>query len=663
MHLLDKLAALNASIESRDTALRTELQDKRRDAAREPETVRGLDAAPRDRGFFDGVGGPRLAEETIVLRTGRPVLAIVHDEAQLTFSDPDSEVWRDRLKQVSTALMDAARAVGRIEVVGHRMSWLGTGWLVAPDIIVTNRHVAAEFGRADCTRFVFRQGLAGQPMSASIDFVEEFGNTEERTFAVQRIVHIEDDGGPDMAFLQVASRAATWPTPIALGDEPVADDLVAVIGYPARDSRIPDQALMEQIFGNVYDKKRLAPGQLTGVRGPQITHDCSTLGGNSGSVVFSLRNGQAVGLHYAGRFMEANFAVSGVTVCDRLREVTTGSRTNRPTVGFSDPATQLAPAKPALARFTTTIPLKVTVELGESYAVDVSPASAPVADLDEVITEGVPADYADRRGYDETFLGSAPAVPLPEVQDTADVLTFPDTADNIEKVLRYEHFSVVMSSSRRMCRFSAVNIDGKQRAKVERSGWRTDPRIPAKAQIIKECYGNAPKFSRGHMTRREDPVWGTPTSAELGNDDSMHVTNVVPQMQTFNAGIWLDLENYALFHARRDDMRISVFTGPFLTDQDPEMFGVRIPIEFWKVIVFVHDDTNALTATGYSLSQHEFVSENEFVFGEHKTAQRRISWIEQKAGLSFGQLAGLDPFREPEGVESELTDVRDIQFV
>jgi endonuclease G, mitochondrial len=63
---------------------------------------------------------------------------------------------------------------------------------------------------------------------------------------------------------------------------------------------------------------------------------------------------------------------------------------------------------------------------------------------------------------------------------------------------------------------------------------------------MKESYGNAPKFSRGHMTRREDPIWGI--TLELGNSDSMHVTNTVPQIQSFNAGIWLDLEDYALLN-------------------------------------------------------------------------------------------------------------------
>ena len=41
------------------------------------------------------------------------------------------------------------------------------------------------------------------------------------------------------------------------------------------------------------------------------------------------------------------------------------------------------------------------------------------------------------------------------------------------------------------------------------------------------------------------------------------VTNAIPQMQTFNAGVWLNLENYAQFHARQYGITISVFSGGF----------------------------------------------------------------------------------------------------
>jgi endonuclease G len=143
----------------------------------------------------------------------------------------------------------------------------------------------------------------------------------------------------------------------------------------------------------------------------------------------------------------------------------------------------------------------------------------------------------------------------------------------------------------------------------------------------------------------------------------MHVTNAVPQMQPFNGGVWLELENYALQNARKDDMRISVFTGPFLAVEDPVRFGVRIPTEFWKVIAFIHDGTGQLCATGYTMSQQDFLREEEFVFGKHKTAQRSIASIEQRAGLSFGALTALDPFEDIEGLATELTDLRQIRFV
>src|SRR5206468_1897426 len=117
--------------------------------------------------------------ESIVRRTGRPVLAIIRDRAQLSIDDPDSEVWKDRLTKAHQELETAARAVGRIEVTGHSMGWLGTGWLVAPNVIVTNRHVASEFARRSGTDFVFRQGLSGKAMTASIDLLEEVGRTDE----------------------------------------------------------------------------------------------------------------------------------------------------------------------------------------------------------------------------------------------------------------------------------------------------------------------------------------------------------------------------------------------------------------------------------------------------------------------------------------------------
>lgn len=674
-----RVASTVAEIARDDPRLSEELQNVREKARTRPETLEMAaplaDLAPEMPDVQD------FALETIVLRTARPVLAIKSDEAVLAFSPEDSETWKERLELAAPQIGRAIRAVGRVEVQAHPIfEWIGTGWLVAPDVVVTNRHVASEFGRRAGQHFGFRQGVGGRRMQGSIDFVEEFDRTESAEFSFERILHIEDEDGPDVAFVQVRPVEGRDLAPhiVLSATAPEVSEYVAVIGYPARDGRVPDQDLMRTIFGDQYNKKRLAPGQIKPPQPSSVLHDCSTLGGNSGSVVLSLSSGEAVGLHFSGRFLEANYAVPAHVIAERLERISRGESSRRPPPR-RDVAAQRAVASPAVpirrsagvSGHTVTIPIHVSVEVGTPVAgggarvtSGVRPLPPPDDSTDDLVeTEARAEDYSERPGYARDFLGQGTTVPLPGVTAAAaDVRSF-EVNGRTHQILKYQHFSVIMSRSRRLCRYSAVNIDGKKSRKAKRRGWRNDPRIPADAQIAKECYGNAPKFARGHMSRREDPIWGSDETAELGNADSMHVTNAVPQMQPFNAGIWLGLEDYALDHAREDDMRISVFTGPFLEDDDPMRYGVQIPVSFWKVIAFIHDETGDLCATGYQMTQEDYLREEEFIFGKHKTAQVSIAGIEHRAGLSFGRLAELDPFDQvEEALPSELQDFSQIRF-
>jgi endonuclease G len=178
------------------------------------------------------------------------------------------------------------------------------------------------------------------------------------------------------------------------------------------------------------------------------------------------------------------------------------------------------------------------------------------------------------------------------------------------------------------------------------------------------------------MTRREDPGWGKSAAmAKRGNEDSMHVTNTTPQMQAFNAPIWLALEDYALQHAREDKMQISVFTGPYFDRKDPEMYGVRIPLAFWKIIAFIHDETGKLSATGYEMNQESTLQpEEEFVFGAFTSPQLKVATqvsirsIETRSGISFGKLASVDPLSGGDesvdgGLGVTLETLEQIRFV
>jgi endonuclease G len=623
--------------------------------------------------------GQTIELESIIMRRRRPVLAIQKGTAVLEFKDEaDVPLWKSRLNSAASVLEKAIPSVGRIELKGNPdFLWVGTGWLVHPRYLVTNRHVAEEFARSEGDGFVMQSGPDGE-MAASIDMLQEIGSNKTQVFKVKGVSYIEKRPGLDLAFLEVEQIDGMVARPITLaGTAPTKNPLVATIGYPAFDSRIPEPGLMKLIYGEIFDKKRLAPGAITDVDQDRVLHNCTTLGGNSGSVVVDLQSGEALGLHFSGSFLRTNFAVRADRVKERLdallagtlrgkRELPIRSLRSRRSASTKSIGTGIPAAGVGVGGNTTsiTIPLTVTVSLGEAAALATRPRSTlsssarqdegdDTGDLVETEAIAKPEDYEDRGGYVANFLGSEFAVGLPMIiKSKSDILKW----GNDKEVLPYEHFSVVMNAKRRQCFFSACNIDGSRSKSSKRTAWRFDPRIPQKMQIMKECYGSTPKFSRGHMTRREDPAWGqTEAVIQRGADDSMHVTNVTPQMQAFNAPVWLGLEDYALQHAREDEQKISVFTGPYFTMNDPIMFGVQIPVKFWKVIAFVHDETGELCATGYEMSQEHNLEPPEFVFGDFVSPQLNISTqvpistIESRAGITFDRLVEVDPL-STEGV-------------
>lgn len=278
---------------------------------------------------------------------------------------------------------------------------------------------------------------------------------------------------------------------------------------------------------------------------------------------------------------------------------------------------------------------------------------SPVSGRDELRVRQTPypiESYRDRAGYQEDFIGpGSQAVPLPTLGRWAEGVAMRTDLPG-DPVLCYHHYSAVVAREWRMPLFSAVNIDGTvRRRKVPRTDvWKLDPRIPAKYQILQECYGREQEgfFSRGHMTRREDANWGPSKLASLADADTFHATNAVPQAQSFNSPIWLGLEAHLLHHANADQMKVSVITGPVFSEEAAVMFGIRIPSQFWKVIAFVHEHTKKLTAVAYLASQAEQITalrDVQYVFGRYRDWQVPVRRLARMTGLDFGQLTSCDP--------------------
>lgn len=560
----------------------------------------------------DGIG-----LEAIIHKKGRPVLNIRNDAFDP--SDADTETWRNRLAQFQRPITSAIRSVGRIEVRNNpSLDWVGTGWRVAEDIIVTNRHVAQAFAHASDDGFVFAAAFPDGVMAASIDFREEHEGAGPAEFELVEVLHIEDHPGPDMAFLRIDWTTGADPDDraiLSLVADPEVDQRIVVIGYPAKDTRTRIPEDMDRIFGDIYNVKRLAPGEVDAIfdRVSSFAHDATTLGGNSGSVVLDMATGTPVGLHFAGKEESANYAVLASVVRQQLDRIARIRMSPPPPPAGSPPdAGPVADAAPAA-----------------------TPRQAPSSDA------GATPVAAGRTGYDPGFLDVA--VPLPGLSEGL-AATVPEVDGSDNGLLDYIHYSVLMNTDRKLATYTACNIDGTQARNVRRARdkWFFDDRLDHAHQVGNDSYKKN-KLDRGHLVRRLDPAWGkTFADAAAAADDTFYYTNCAPQHERLNRRTWLGLEDYILSNTNARDLKVSVFTGPVFRDDDRKHRDFAVPEDFWKVVAMVQE-TGDLSVTAYMITQRDFMDDLEFAFAQHETFQVSVAEVERQTGLDFGSLREQDP--------------------
>jgi len=579
------------------------------DAARSMESL--------GRQSFRGGG----ATEAIILADQRHPYFIKDDKLVLEVP-PGSDLTHDTdllhlLEDQKERLEACALSAGRVDLMYHpRLPYAGTGWLISEDVVVTNAHVAREFAERFRGGYGFLDGSFGNAVRAELEPGHQHGANVMRAVKVTEVLYIAPLGQPDIAFLRV--RNSEGIAPLALSPRrPRRGMPVAAVGYPAEDPQRNDPVLMDKLFGGVYRVKRISPGYVSDISGSEIEvlTDYTSLGGNSGSPVFDLdsANHEVMGLHFKGHFGEANHAVAADIVLATLRSV-------------------------------------------EGQTVF---ESAPIPETETTAAESL----SDRTGYDPAFLGEgALAVPLPWLssdlhEDLADVAGCDD------KVLRYTHFSVMQSASRRLPRVTAVNIDGAQARKVKRrDSWRLDGRIDRAHQVGNALYHRNP-LDKGHMVRRKDVGWGP--LAEQAEHDSFHYTNAAPQHADLNQKEWAELEDYVLESAKTHGFRACVLTGPVFRDTDrplrvqKDADDIPIPESFWKVVVMVTVD-GGLSATGYVLTQGDMIRdlvESAFEYGAFRTYQVPIAKIEMETGLDFLTLRQHDPLGATVAQEGAFDEV------
>ncbi len=330
---------------------------------------------------------------------------------------------------------------------------------------------------------------------------------------------------------------------------------------------------------------------------------------------------------------------------------------------------------------TVTIPIEVTVRVGGAFP----PVSGAVSEIERApvvrrASEKVIIDtnYSNREGYSERFLGAGLSVPMPT--PTASLVAPLVSGPNAQAgELLYEHFSVKVHRTRRFALFTATNIDGESYLTIDRKTglpaqeasekWYPDPRIDDKYLILQPFYSEwSTYFDRGHLTRRTDPNWGDEDSAVRANGDTYHFPNCSPQHFRFNesAKYWQGVERYVLENgAIANNKKLNVFQGPVLNgdyaecefEDDGATRTVRVPLEFWKVVVW--EGAAGLRASGFRVSQEPLLSESRKpvpVGGHVDVSEYRasIASIETLTGLKFAdKVKSADTFPDDVAIGAE----------
>jgi len=114
--------------------------------------------------------------------------------------------------------------------------------------------------------------------------------------------------------------------------------------------------------------------------------------------------------------------------------------------------------------------------------------------------------------------------------------------------------------------------------KVDRSNdFRPDPELPSSASDMKDYTKSG--YDKGHLAPAEDMRYSA-----KGESESFYMSNMSPQIQGFNRGVWKRLEKQVRRFAH-DEGSIVVVTGPIFPSFGGRKLGeMSVASKFYKVV-------------------------------------------------------------------------------
>lgn len=259
-----------------------------------------------------------------------------------------------------------------------------------------------------------------------------------------------------------------------------------------------------------------------------------------------------------------------------------------------------------------------------------------------------------KRGYEATKSKASEAINYP--QDITERLELPKlSTESGQYFVTHEvdgavNYSLEYDASRYHARWVAFTFDDSNciDAVGRMDTWAWDPKLPQRLSTENDFRRSG--YSRGHLVASEDRV-----ASKEANKQTFYYSNISPQLQDHNGGIWSTLEQKVRSWGRKSSMRrvLYVAKGGTIADGQIEAERVRsrivVPKYYWMALL-AEDHEGQYHAIAF-LTEHR-----KYERGESNLQKLAISVDELERFTGLDLFHNLDDDTEDEVEALEPTD-------
>tara|TARA_R110000796_G_scaffold250788_4_gene380778 strand:+ start:152972 stop:153772 length:801 start_codon:yes stop_codon:yes gene_type:complete len=197
---------------------------------------------------------------------------------------------------------------------------------------------------------------------------------------------------------------------------------------------------------------------------------------------------------------------------------------------------------------------------------------------------------------------------------------FPNSSSG--EVVDHEYYSLSYNEKYEQAEWVAYKLESSQLTYNDRQrpDFIEDPKVKTKSADWRNYRGSG--YDRGHLCPAGDRRF-----SEYAYNETFYTSNISPQNNDFNAGIWNDLEKQVRYWCKVYNT-VYVITGGVLEDDLPSIGeeDVSVPNYFYKIIA--RNDGAEIKTIG-------FLFENKQTETSLKSHLVSIDELERKTGLNF----------------------------